>query len=215
MKKQFITGVLLLAVTAFGFSTFTSCKDTDEDLYNGLQSEQVKLKASMEATLKALQEQLDKLKDCPTNCQAKIDSLKQELTELINKKTDYDSEDADKQIKDSIDSIMSELEKLYLTKSAFEEVLNGDNGIYSRINAINEALNTQGGTLESVLARIEALENKKDPTIPDPADPQFTDDEVKSLLEIIALQAQLEGLFGENGTLAGITSTLGDLTSSV
>ena len=81
MKKQFITGVLLLALTAGGVSTFTSCKDTDEDVYNELNAEQVSLRAA----LNKLQEQLTQ---CPTKCQEKIDSLKTELEKAIGEKAD-------------------------------------------------------------------------------------------------------------------------------
>ena len=81
MKKQFITGVLLLALTAGGVSTFTSCKDTDEDVYNELNAEQVSLRAA----LKKLQDQLNQ---CPTECQQKIDSLKTELEKAIGEKAD-------------------------------------------------------------------------------------------------------------------------------
>lgn len=47
MKKKFIPGLLLLALTAGGFSTFTSCKDTDEDLYTDLRGEQLSMRADL------------------------------------------------------------------------------------------------------------------------------------------------------------------------
>ncbi len=78
MKKKFIPGLLLLALTAGGFSTFTSCKDTDEDLYTNLRGEQV----SLQAALDALKEQLA---NCGTNCQNEI----KRLEDLINSKPGY------------------------------------------------------------------------------------------------------------------------------
>lgn len=78
MKKKFIPGLLLLALTAGGFSTFTSCKDTDEDLYINLRGEQV----SLQAALDALKEQLA---NCGTNCQNEI----KRLEDLINGKPGY------------------------------------------------------------------------------------------------------------------------------
>lgn len=78
MKKKFIPGLLLLALTAGGFSTFTSCKDTDEDLYTNLRGEQV----SLQAALDALKEQLA---NCGTNCQNEI----KRLEVLINSKPGY------------------------------------------------------------------------------------------------------------------------------
>ncbi len=59
MKKKFIPGLLLLALTAGGFSTFTSCKDTDEDLYTGLRGEQVSMRADL---LKEIANALDEAK---------------------------------------------------------------------------------------------------------------------------------------------------------
>lgn len=71
MKKKFIPGLLLLALTAGGFSTFTSCKDTDEDLYTQLEDQILKLNAK---TLKDLTDLIAK--------------AKQEAIEAANKYTD-------------------------------------------------------------------------------------------------------------------------------
>lgn len=51
MKKKFITGLLLLAVAAGGVGTFTSCKDTNEDLYAQLRGENAVLRADMLAEI--------------------------------------------------------------------------------------------------------------------------------------------------------------------
>lgn len=59
MKKKFIPGLLLLALTAGGFSTFTSCKDTDEDQYVELRGDLVTLKADL---LKEIADALEKAK---------------------------------------------------------------------------------------------------------------------------------------------------------
>lgn len=48
MKKKFITGLLLMAVTATGFSTFTSCKDTDDDQFTEIRGDQATLKAALD-----------------------------------------------------------------------------------------------------------------------------------------------------------------------
>ncbi len=47
MKKKFLTGLLLLAVAAGGVGTFTSCKDTNEDLYAQLRGENATLRADL------------------------------------------------------------------------------------------------------------------------------------------------------------------------
>ena len=103
MKKKFIPGLLLLALTAGGFSTFTSCKDTDEDLYTNLRGEQV----SLQAALDALKEQLA---NCGTNCQNEI----KRLEDLINGKPGYTESE--------IKGWITELTNQYATQDALKQL---------------------------------------------------------------------------------------------
>lgn len=103
MKKKFIPGLLLLALTAGGFSTFTSCKDTDEDLYTNLRGEQVSLQAALDA-LK------DKLTNCSSNCQSEI----QRLEALINGKPHYTESE--------IKGWITELTNQYATQDALTQL---------------------------------------------------------------------------------------------
>ena len=126
MKKHFITGVLLLAVTAGGFSTFTSCKDTDEDLYTELNSQQVSLKAALEA----LKTQCE---NCSTNCATKISELETLIGNL--------PEDTDKT---SIVEWVKELLAKKADKNTVDnilEILNGNGntpGLIDRVTALEE-----------------------------------------------------------------------------
>lgn len=103
MKKKFIPGLLLLALTAGGFSTFTSCKDTDEDLYTNLRGEQV----SLQAALDALKEQLA---NCGTNCQNEI----KRLEVLINSKPGYTESE--------IKGWITDLTNQYATQEALKQL---------------------------------------------------------------------------------------------
>lgn len=103
MKKKFIPGLLLLALTAGGFSTFTSCKDTDEDLYTNLRGEQV----SLQAVLDALKEQLA---NCGTNCQNEI----KRLEDLINSKPGYTESE--------IKGWITDLTNQYATQEALKQL---------------------------------------------------------------------------------------------
>lgn len=58
MKKKFFSGLLLLAVTAGGVSTFTSCKDTNEDLYAELRGKNATLRADL---LQEIEDKCDKM----------------------------------------------------------------------------------------------------------------------------------------------------------
>lgn len=103
MKKKFIPGLLLLALTAGGFSTFTSCKDTDEDLYTNLRGEQVSLQAALEA-LK------ERLANCGTNCQNEI----KRLEDLINSKPGYTESE--------IKGWITDLTNQYATQEALKQL---------------------------------------------------------------------------------------------
>ncbi|WP_304644531.1 hypothetical protein [uncultured Duncaniella sp.] len=103
MKKKFIPGLLLLALTAGGFSTFTSCKDTDEDLCTNLRGEQV----SLQAALDALKEQLA---NCGTNCQNEI----KRLEDLINGKPGYTESE--------IKGWITDLTNQYATQEALKQL---------------------------------------------------------------------------------------------
>lgn len=165
MKKHFITGVLLLAVTAGGFSTFTSCKDTDEDLYTELNSQQVSLKAALEA-LKT------KCENCSTNCAAEI----KRLEALINGKEHH----TETEIKGWITQMISGKAD-QTTVQGILDILNGKDG--------------QPGLIK----RVEDLEAKKD---------QFTAQQVQDILSLLSIKTQLEGLFGEKGTIATINNEI-------
>lgn len=63
MKKKFINGLLLLAVASFSCSTFTSCKDTDDDL-----------RAEWSQSDQKLQKLLDDLKKAQGECCNKLET---------------------------------------------------------------------------------------------------------------------------------------------
>lgn len=112
MKKKFITGLLLMAVTATGFSTFTSCKDTEDDLRAELQGSN----ATLNADLKALQEELKKhqqqnvtdIEALKTQISGKITST--EAEELIKKLTNKYAETAT--VNSLIDGLQKQIDAL-------------------------------------------------------------------------------------------------------
>lgn len=79
MNRKFINGLLLLAVTAAGCGTFTSCKDTDDDVT----TEIVKLDQSMQAKIDALSKQIAALEQaqtlCKTECAQKLAEMKADI----------------------------------------------------------------------------------------------------------------------------------------
>ena len=157
MKKKFISGLLLLAVTAGGFSTLTSCKDTDEDLRTELMGQQ----ASLEAALKALSEKLDQ---CQTNCGKEIADIKEELGKKQDEAgvnaliTAWANANQIDQLKKDVADILKKIEDGELgnggagcTCGFSEEELTALKAIAGQAQAlIGEGLNGEGGVIKAV-----------------------------------------------------------------
>lgn len=92
MKKKFMTGLLLMALTAGGFSTFTSCKDTDEDQWAELNGQQV----DMQALIKQLQDQI------AANKAANDEAIQNLLDEIAGVKGQIPSDEDIKKIAQSL-----------------------------------------------------------------------------------------------------------------
>ena len=213
MKKTFITGVLLLAVIAFGFSTFTSCKDTDEDLYTQLKSEQVSLKALLEQ----LQQQVSA---CPDTCQKHINALEAQLMAAIKAKADTTvvNGKADTAYVNSlnrkIDSLFNLLQQELAKKASLDTVTTLVDSVNSRLDILIDSLRANW------------------PTIPEyPGFPgyQFSTEDslaIKALLEdsvaikhLVGMDAMLNAFFNNSkdsiGSLAYIQETLSKLDDAL
>lgn len=139
MKKKFIPGLLLLALTAGGFSTFTSCKDTDEDLYTNLRGEQVSLQAALDA-LK------DKLANCSSNCQSEI----QRLEALINEKPHFTESE--------IKGWITQLTNGYATQATVDGLIQRIEALENKTPGGNEQFDAaQVATLMDLISKAESL----------------------------------------------------------
>lgn len=95
MKKKFINGLLLLAVATFGCTTFTSCKDSEEDLKNQMEQNDQQLKDLYEA-LKAAQDA------CKESCENQFTNITKILEGKVDKTT---LEKLEKYFKDEIERL--------------------------------------------------------------------------------------------------------------
>ena len=184
MKKHFITGVLLLAVTAGGFSTFTSCKDTDEDLYNQVNSKQV----SLTEALKALQASLDGYVK-----QSDYNTKIQELENKINNNPHF----TEAQIKQMISDALSE----YATTASIQGIIdlfngvNGQKSLADRLAALEEK-KACDCTKDFTEDEVKALKEL-----------------VAANGSIAGIQDQLKELFGEEGKKGTIATMQGDINT--
>ena len=184
MKTHFITGVLLLAVTAGGFSTFTSCKDTDEDLYNQVNSKQV----SLTEALKALQASLDGYVK-----QSDYNTKIQELENKINNNPHF----TEAQIKQMISDALSE----YATTASIQGIIdlfngvNGQKSLADRLAALEEK-KACDCTKDFTEDEVKALKEL-----------------VAANGTIAGIQDQLKELFGEEGKKGTIATMQGDINT--
>ena len=184
MKKHFITGVLLLAVTAGGFSTFTSCKDTDEDLYNQVNSKRV----SLTEALKALQASLDGYVK-----QSDYNTKIQELENKINNNPHF----TEAQIKQMISDALSE----YATTASIQGIIdlfngvNGQKSLADRLAALEEK-KACDCTKDFTEDEVKALKEL-----------------VAANGTIAGIQDQLKELFGEEGKKGTIATMQGDINT--
>ena len=184
MKKHFITGVLLLAVTAGGFSTFTSCKDTDEDLYNQVNSKQV----SLTEALKSLQARLDGYVK-----QSDYNTKIQELENKINNNPHF----TEAQIKQMISDALSE----YATTASIQGIIdlfngvNGQKSLADRLAALEEK-KACDCTKDFTEDEVKALKEL-----------------VAANGTIAGIQDQLKELFGEEGKKGTIATMQGDINT--
>lgn len=186
MKKKFIPGLLLLALTAGGFSTFTSCKDTDEDLYTNLRGEQV----SLQAALDALKEQLA---NCGTNCQKEI----QRLEALINEKPHFTESE--------IKGWITQLTNGYATQATVDGLIQRIEALENKTPGGNEQFDAaQVATLMDLISKAESL-NQLLNTI---------NGEGGVLADITELQnsvSNLEKVLNGDGTNPGLLATVSGL----
>lgn len=130
MKKKFVTGLLLLAVTAGGVSTFTSCKDTNEDLYAELRGEN--------ATLRA-----DLFKEIVDKC----GEMSEEL-EKYAKTSDLNAYVKNAELKDKVDPLIESWVTAWATQKGLDDMKETAKGILDqlRLEGYFDDLKGNGGT---------------------------------------------------------------------
>ncbi len=212
MKKKFIVGTLL-AASLLGCGTFTSCKDNNEDF----QIEVTQEFTSLKSTIEKLQSQLALLAGCPEKCQEKIDALKllmeQKDQELEGKLRDLNDALAGKADQSTVDGLTTTVNKL---KSDVENLQNELRDLSNKIESLcllkstfESFQNDVNGKLGGILDRLDALEGKEGCTCP-------SVDELKKLLEdTFVLRSEIEGLFGPDGTLAGLQNQINAINATL
>ncbi|MBW0020648.1 hypothetical protein V7T09_03645 [Segatella copri] len=141
MKRKYFSALLMGALTIASVSTFTSCKDYDDDI--NMNTSQIK---DLQEQLKTLQTALDQAKNDATTAHANfatkadLNSLQTEVANLVT------AEKLQKAIDDLNAIIAGKADKAELEKLA------------GRIDAIDGSLNTIGTTLNTLQGAVEAAQ---------------------------------------------------------
>lgn len=141
MKKKFITGILLVAVSAIGVSCFTSCKDTEDDLRTELQGEQASLRtqlANAKTQLEDLKQKLDQINSC--NCPTLNEDWFNNLYNATVAKTSV--EGALKDVNDLLKNIMAGNNNANISEQQAKDLF----ALIGKLNDINNVINTVNGT---------------------------------------------------------------------
>lgn len=199
MKKNFITRVLLMALIAFGLTTFNSCKDTDEDFVNQLESEQVNLKAALEELAKQCEV-------CKADCDAQIKDLEDKLKqhEQYNNLTFAE-----------VYQLIETLTKTKADQTSVDNIIkiiygeDGNGGLMARISALESLQHYNFSQAE--LDGIKFLGENKDKL----AQLLELNQYISDLKKLAALTTQIEGLFGDNGTIADINNSITNINTNI
>ena len=165
MKKKLIQ-ILMLMVATVSVGSFVSCKDTNEDLYNELRTQNLEtmtLAQALDARVKALEDLIAKINSCECDTvkmlgwvnsedqhlQAQIDLLKKALEGLANADDYYTKAQIDK-MRDAIQNQIDDIPLIYAT-------INDLNALTARVAAI-EYLKEEVKTLREKLDKIKSCE---------------------------------------------------------
>lgn len=190
MKKKFITGLLLMAVTAGGFSTLTSCKDTEEDLFAKIEGEQ----ASLNADLSKLDAKLLKdIADALTTAQGYANDALKDAKDYADDKKHYTD--------DEIKTLVQNLLNTWSTSEAANPL---QQSITTILTQMGYTPGGGGGTGTSCDCALKDL----------------TAEQAQTLIALIGQAKALlgDGLDGTGGILgefAGLKTTVGNLNTNL
>ncbi len=137
MKKTFIAGVLLLAMTVVGGSTFTSCKDNNE-------ADFIENKADYAYLKQALDDLQQQLINCKGDCQQNIADLLAKITKLQSDKAD----------KTELTAAIEALKNVYVTQAAYDAAMKTVN---DRLKALEEKEDKADQFTASEVADLKAI----------------------------------------------------------
>jgi ubiquinone biosynthesis protein UbiJ/gas vesicle protein len=220
MNKKLFKGLLAVSLTLGTACSFTSCKDTDEDIYARIEQELNDKNASLEQQLQAqanVLEQLkkelsDQIETYKCTCKDKWDALettKQELAQALQdiaelKQTDAALEQKVEDLKNKLNQQATDfantyatLEALNQTKADLEDeiktVRDTAADLEQRVIALETALGTVTGRLDGIDGRLEGVDGSI------AAINSFLTDEMKT--NITTALAAMPGLIESLGNL--------------
>ena len=162
MKRKYFSALLMGALTIASVSTFTSCKDYDDDI--NMNTSQIK---DLQEQLKTLQTALDQAKNDATTAHANfatkadLNSLQTEVAKLVTAEKlqaaidDLNAIIAGKADKADLDKLAGRIDAIDASLNTIGTTLNNLDGA---VTAAKENLDAQKETLDKLTEKIGSLE---------------------------------------------------------
>lgn len=164
MKKHLIKGLLILAVGLVGVGSFSSCKDTNEDVWAKVEGEQATLKGKVDALEGTVSDLKQAQEACKLACEAKWEEIKLLLGQYA-KQSDLDLTNAEVEaLKQKIGELTTQYANLLnnynIINNTVNNLTNTVNELQNKVDNIGSTTIIIGGTqisIQDAIAGVDAI----------------------------------------------------------
>lgn len=164
MKKHLIKGLLVLAIILVGMGTFSSCKDTNEDVWAEVKGDQKALKEQFDQKVADLNAQIETLRQaqeaCKQACELKLQQLNQAILDLQQvMQRDYATKDELNAAKNALQQQITQLATDYANLKQDHDALAATvTSLGNTVSILSGKIDTLDGKIVTIDGRVTTLE---------------------------------------------------------
>ena len=164
MKKHLIKGLLVLAIILVGMGTFSSCKDTNEDVWAEVKGDQKALKEQFDQKVADLNAQIETLRQaqeaCKQACEIKLQQLNQAILDLQQvMQRDYATKDELNAAKNALQQQITQLATDYANLKQDHDALAATvTSLGNTVSILSGKIDTLDGKIVTIDGRVTTLE---------------------------------------------------------
>lgn len=164
MKKHLIKGLLVLAIILVGMGTFSSCKDTNEDVWAEVKGDQKALKEQFDQKVADLNAQIETLRQaqeaCKQACELKLQQLNQAILDLQQvMQRDYATKDELNAAKNALQQQITQLATDYANLKQDHDALAATvSSLGNTVTILSGKIDTLDGKIVTIDGRVTTLE---------------------------------------------------------